>query len=322
MSLPCYKRLPPASPVCASDLGFAWDLPEEGVGIIRGPKAKEYLEERGIKADLGTRTQLERERSKSPLRLYHADLELPGKLLGPDENMPPQRRYRLMGTADEKRAVEAEKRFKIAALAVETKADRVLAEAYLAMTGKTIPLIDAHSLGLTAQIAKARQVTLALLSQDLTKDAYIPRFRLEEIPDEGATGYFGAPLMPEAMKWPFWNSEGKSGPYLFHSQYRAEDLPGAVKAYLPSDVEAFLVFVNPIIEDWPRLPDHPPFVVRFIRKGEACAVQIMPPGKETPPPARALTDFCQTRDTGVLSEYNDRPMLTLRCSSRWLRSAL
>ncbi|NVN06620.1 hypothetical protein HW509_13600 [Asaia spathodeae] len=307
MSLPCYKRFPPVSPVCASDMEFAWDLPEEGVGIIRGPKAKEYLEDRGIKADLDARTSLERVKSRSPLRLYHADLELPGKLLGPDEDMPPQRRYSLMGTDEEKLAFEAEKRFKIAALAVETEADRVLAKAYLEMTGKAIPLLESDSLKLSEQIARARQATLALLSRDLTKDAYIPRFRSQEIPAEGATGYFGAPLMPKAMEWPFWRSVGESRPYLFHSQYRTADLPAAVKAYLPSDVEAFLVFVNPIIEDWPRLPDNPPFVVRFIRKGEACAVQSMPRCEETPPPARVVTDFCQTRDTGVLSEYNDRP---------------
>lgn len=307
MSLPCYKRFPPVSPVCASDMEFAWDLPEEGVGIIRGPKAKEYLEERGIKSDLDARTSLERARSESPLRLYHADLELPGKLLGPDEDMPPQRRYPLRGTDEEKLAFEAEKRFKIAALAVETEADRVLAKAYLEITGKTIPLLESDSLKLREQIARARQATLALLSQDLTKDAYIPRFRSQEIPAEGATGYFGAPLMPKAMEWPFWRSAGESRPYLFHSQYRTADLPAAVKAYLPSDIEAFLVFVNPIIEDWPRLPDNPPFVVRFIRKGEACAVQSMPRCEETPPPARAVTDFCQTRDTAALMEYAARP---------------
>lgn len=169
MSLPCYKRIPPASEACDSDLEFAWDLPEEGIGIIRGPKAKEYLEERGIEVDLRASTQLERVRLKSPLRLYYADLELPGRLLGPYEDMPPQRRFPLMGTDKEKSAVQAEKRFRIAALAVETKADRILAEAYLEMTGKVIPLLETHKLNLSQQIAKARQVTLSFLSRDLTK---------------------------------------------------------------------------------------------------------------------------------------------------------
>jgi len=307
MSLPCYKRIPPASEVCAFDLEFAWDLPEEGVGIIRGPKAKEYLEERGMEVDLRASTQLERVRLKSPLRLYYADLELPGRLLGPYEDMPPQRRFPLMGTDKEKSAVQAEKRFRIAALAVETKADRILAEAYLEMTGKVIPLLETHKLNLSQQIAKARQVTLSLLSRDLTKDAYIPRFQSEETPAQGATSYFGVPLMPERMEWPFWQSEGKSGPYLFHSQYRVVDLPEPVRACLPSDVQAFLVFVNPVLEDWPRNSSNAPFSVRFIREGEVLAVQPMPRCESLPPRARAITGFCETRDTGVLSEYNDRP---------------
>lgn len=80
-----------------------------------------------------------------------------------------------------------------------------------------------------------------------------------------------------------------------------------MRACLPSDVEAFLVFVNPVLEDWPRNSSNAPFSVRFIREGEALAVQPMPRCESPPPRARAITGFCETRDTGVLSEYNVRP---------------
>ncbi|RUT24897.1 hypothetical protein C0V97_14350 [Asaia sp. W19] len=331
MPLPCHVRQVPLNASASEDDCFSWGLPDGLVGLIRGPKAQAYATEKGLKGDLSLPSSLEKIQSRTPISVCHGDLDLPGKLCSVEEVLPPCP-YPKLGASDKERdAFRKAQRFSIAALAVENETDRLLAQAYLDLTGKSIPIIDLRGIDFTEKLAQARRALCGFMAQRLTKDAYIPRFQPQRLGESEAVGpeasrYYGAPFMPVSMDWPHWCYDGKIGPCLFHSQYRWADLPEPIRACLPAGIEAFLVFVNPIIEDWPRLPDNPPFTIRFVRKGEPRVLRPMPvSGDLEPPCGRKITAFCKTRDTGILMEYESRPDARAEDSDlvtalRWLGS--
>lgn len=313
MSLPCYDRLASISAIPSTCEPFSWGLPNGRFGLVRGPEAQAFIVAQGLDIDLTVRSPLECRLADTSIRLCAGDLTLPGKLWGPDEVLPPRTYPNSGASMEEISAYLQVQPATVAALVIINDADPLLAQAYLDLTGKSIPVIDLRRIDLESKIIEARAALGALLAQKLTADAYIPRFQsMEEgtsgVQNEESSRYFGSPFMPETMAWPNWRWGEKSGPYLFYCQYQVSDLPDPVRACLPEDVTSFLVFVNPIIDVWPHTPDNPPYELRFVRAGEKCALYTAPSSSDQEAPlGRDIARFCRTRDTGSAQEYSSRP---------------